>query len=122
MGRVGRQVRRIVAVMAAVSLGFAIVPALKLVAFSSALGLILGGLNYHLLLSGLMRALRLHPGSARGAFQVASIVRLGLVVGLIYWASQHGPRLEALPLFVGLFIPEALFVALWYGRTKEESH
>lgn len=122
VGRTGRRVERIAAMTAAVSLGAALVPALKLVAFSLALGLIVGGLNHHLLLSGLRRVFRLHRRSALGAFQVAGLVRIGLVVGLIYWASQHGPHLAVLPLLVGLFIPEVLFVALWYGRTKEESH
>jgi hypothetical protein len=116
-----RWVRRWILVIAAASLASTLIPGAKDLAWSFLLGLLLGGLNFHLLLSGLRRALRLHPGTAHGSFQVASFFRLIVVGGLLLWAAKQGPQLLAWPVLVGFFMPEILFFIELYGRTKEES-
>ncbi len=116
-----RLVRRWVVLLSVVSLLMTWVPGIKELAWSLGLGLVLGWLNFHLLLSGLRRALRLSPSSAPGAFQVGSFVRLLLIGGLLLWALLKGPQLMVWPVVLGILGPEVLFVVEFYGRTKEES-
>ncbi len=116
-----RWVRRWVMLLSMVSLLMTWIPGIKELAWSLGLGLVLGWLNFHLLLSGLRRSLRLSPSTARGAFQVGSLVRWLLVGGLLLWALLKGPHLMVWLLVLGIFGPEVLFVAEFYGRTKEES-
>ncbi len=116
-----RTVRGGIVILGVASLLLTFIPATKDLAWSALLGLLLGGLNFHLLLSGLRRALRLHPGTAHGSFQVASFFRLVVVGGLLLWAAVQGPRLLAWPVLGGFFLPEILFFIEFYRGAKEES-
>lgn len=116
-----RTVRRGIVLLGVASLLLTFIPETKDLAWSALLGLLLGGLNFHLLLSGLRRALRLHPGTAHGSFQVASFFRLVVVGGLLLWAAVQGPRLLVWPVLVGFFLPEIMFFVEFYGGAKEES-
>lgn len=72
-------------------------------------------------MSGLRRALGLHAGAAQGAFQVSSFVRLALIGGLLYWAAHKGAHLHAVPILMGLFLPEVIFLVRLYGVREEDS-
>ncbi len=116
-----RWVRRWLWLIGGASLLLTLIPEIKDLGWSLLLGLLLGWLNFHLLLSGLRRVLKLNPGKAQGPFQVASFFRLVVVGGLLWWAVIKGPHLVAWPLLIAVFLPEILFVVKLYGRTKEES-
>ncbi len=116
-----RWVRRWLLWMGVATIALTFLPEIKDVAWSLLLGLLLGWLNFHLLLRGLSRVLRLNPGKAEGPFQVASFFRLVVIGGLLGWAASRGPDLIVWPILIGFFLPEVLFFVRFYGRAKEES-
>ncbi|CAB1128137.1 membrane protein of unknown function [Candidatus Hydrogenisulfobacillus filiaventi] len=93
-------------------------PAWHPATWSLALGSLLGILNVQLIASGLGRVLGLRA-AWQGAFMVSSLVRLGLLGLLLYYAAQRGPQLSPVWLLAGIFWPQGVALQALFGRGRE---